>query len=123
MTALRIAFLSKADRERYGLSDEPIELDVSVVYQDEAEDLDDYGVDADGKAWYEWLNSPDKRVWRVLVWLALRRAGVDIGLREVKFDRRRIGWLQPEQTESPGKGDSETSGSPTPPPSSDDSPA
>lgn len=123
MHVLRVALLSQADRDRYGVGPEPLEVDLSVVMQDEAEELDEYGVDPDGKAWFDWLNSDDKRVWRVLVWLALVRAGVDVRLKDVKFNRRRIGYVSPDEpAESPGKDEaSEPSGSPTPEPSSPDS--
>jgi hypothetical protein len=113
--------LSKVDRERYGLGEQPLEVDLSIVYQDEAEELDEYGVDPDGQAWFDWLNSNDVKVWRVIVWLALARAGVDVRLAEVRFNRRRVGYLPPD--ESPGKDErSETSDSPTPPDSSPDTP-
>lgn len=112
-------FLTKPDRERYGLPDGLLEVDLYDVFQDEAEELDAYGVDPD-EGWIPFLNSNDIRVWRIIVWLALRRAGVEVSLTDVKFNRRRTGYVTPD--ESPGKGDSETSDAPTPPPSSDDSP-
>lgn len=118
---MKVHFLAKADRERYGIDhDDGLDVDLSVVMQDEAEELDEYGVDPDA-GWIPFLKSTDKRVWRVIVWLALRRNGVDVKIREVKFDRRRVGYIEPE---SPGKDDSdqasETNESDTPPPSSPD---
>lgn len=112
-------FLSKPDRERYGLSDELLDVDLSIIMQDEAEELDAFGIDPDD-GWIPFLNSNDVKVWRAVVWLAVKRAGVEVSLKDLKFNRRRVGWLPPD--ESPGKDEaSETSESPTPPPSSDDS--
>lgn len=119
---MKVHFLSKADRERYGIEHtDGLDVDLSVVMQDEAEELDEYGVDPDA-GWIPFLQSTDKRVWRVIVWLALKRNGVEVKLAEVRFDRRRVGYIEPE---SSGKDDtgqaSETNDSPTLPDSSPDS--
>jgi hypothetical protein len=121
MTVLRV-LLSTEDCERYGLPGEPLELDMGILMQDEAEELDDQGIDPDGKPWVEFLNSGKVKVYRVVVWLALRRAGVDVTLADVKFDRKAVRFSTVGEVE-PGKDeDSASSGSPGPDDSSPDTP-
>lgn len=109
--------LSPSDRERYGIETaDGLEVELSVLMQDEAEALDEYGIDPD--KWPEFINSGNVKVWRVIVWLALVRNGVEVKLGEVKFNRRATRYTN----ESPGKADLETSDSPTPPDSSPDTP-
>lgn len=114
-----LVFLSRPDRERYGIeSADGLQVDLSVVMQDEAEELDDYGIDPD--EWEKFINSRGVKVWRAVVWLALVRNGVDVKLAEVKFNRRATRYLADP---SPGKDESpsETNDSNTPPLSSPDS--
>lgn len=112
--------LGAADRKRYGLSDEPLDVDLSVVMQHEAEELDDNGIDPD--AWVEFINSGNVKVWRCVVWLALTRNGAAVALADTRFDRRSVRYTP---AESPGKDGSdsasETSDDSTKPPSSDGS--
>jgi hypothetical protein len=118
-------FLSKPDRERYGIEHtDGLEVELSVVMQHEAEELDDYGIDPD--EWEKFINSGAVKVWRVIVWLALNRNGHQVPLAEVKFNRRATRYTNESPgkdpaTPDPGTPDSGTSGSPTPPPSSDGS--
>lgn len=116
--------LTNEDRERYGLPADPLELDLAVLMQDEAELLDDQGVPVDGKAWTDWLNSGGVKVRRVVVWLAMRRHGVDVALGDVKFNRRGLLLFKYAEGEGePGKGGaSGSSESPGPDDSSPDSP-
>jgi hypothetical protein len=113
--------LSKPDRERYGIEHtDGLEVDLSIVYQHEAEELDDYGIDPD--EWEKFINGGTIKVWRVIVWLALTRNGFPVPLAEVKFNRRATRYTN--EPESPGKDsdpgipDSGPNDSPTPPPSS-----
>jgi hypothetical protein len=102
-------WLGEADRERYGLGTDPLDFDPTTLMQDEAEDLDDYGIQPDG--WDEFIlgapilgpdrkplpradkphlpqrHPPTARAWRALVWLALRRNGHKVALADVNFDR------------------------------------
>lgn len=113
--------LGPADRARYGLGDEPLDVDLAELYQDEAEELDEHGIDPD--QWVTWLNSGDVRVWRVVVWLGLARNGVEVKLAEVRFNRRAVRYTPAESSGKDGTDPaSETNESPTPPRSSDGSP-
>jgi len=103
-----LVLLSKPDRERYGVeTTDGLPVDLNLLYQNEAEELDDFDVDPD--EWEKFVNSGAVKVWRVIVWLALTRNGHPVPLAEVKFNRRATRWAN----ESPGKDDPDTSDSPT----------
>lgn len=117
-------WLGEADRERYGLGTDPLDFDPTTLMQDEAEDLDDYGIQPDG--WHEFIlgapvlgpdrkplpradkphlpqrQPPTARAWRALVWLALRRNGHKVALADVNFDRRAVRYAV-EVDDGPGK--------------------
>jgi len=115
-------FLSKPDRERYGVEHtDGLEVDLSIVMQHEAEELDDYGIDPDD--WEKFINSGVVKVWRAIVWLALNRSGHQVSLVDVKFNRRATRYTnespgKDQDIPDPGTPDSPMSDSPTPLPSS-----
>lgn len=133
--------LGPADRERYGLDDEPLDVDITALRQSEAEVLDEHGIDPD--RWSEFVagepvldghgrpvmredqpdlpqrHRPSAKAWRALVWIALRRNGQHVDFADVDFDRRALRYqLSPAEggVAEPGKAEepSETSESPTP---------
>lgn len=119
--------LSDADRERLGCV-EWLDYDPNALMLSEAEILDDAGIDPDirwgdpvldeqGKPELTEKGAPKRRIrpggQRVIVWMALRRSGVDVPIKDLDFDAERVLW----QVVEPGKAESETSDSDSPPPS------
>lgn len=92
-----VVYLTDKDRERLGVPG-PLEVDLAELMQDEAEILDEHGIDPDG--WEEFLRSDALRRWRAIVWLALRRNGIQVPYGELNFDRRGMRF---ESAPEPGK--------------------
>lgn len=96
-----IVHLGAKDAERYGVTG-PLEVDLAEVMQDEAEILWEHGVDTD--AWVELMTKEPFKRWRVIVWLALRRNGIQVGYTELNFDRQSMRFRSAVEDEpGPGK--------------------
>lgn len=96
--------LSEGDRKRLGVTGEYLPIDLGALTNREAIELSALGyrtpamfrralppvpVDADGKPCDEKEAEDfqiDYRAWTVLVWLALRRAGIDADPETLEFD-------------------------------------
>lgn len=136
--------LGEDNRKLLGVDLDELTVDLADLYQSEAEALNDaIGLDPD--RWVAFLRRGedtgevdedgrpirvhDPVVLRVIVWLALRRNGHRMSLGEVDFNRRTLDVLpdasEPEdQGKGPeGQGSFAASESPTPPTSSESSPA
>lgn len=95
--------LAPEDRERFGCAEElPWELKLSI---DEAIELQE----RTGIAWTDFakaLGRMEPRVVKAAVWMALNRAGHQIGWDDVKFDL--TAFMAVEDDPSPGKDPSST---------------
>lgn len=108
--------LSDADRERFGCA-EWLELDQNVLSLEEAEQLDDAGIDAlrwdrPAEGLVDDAGNPrvSARGVRVAVWLALNRNGSKVSLAELEaVNFRQIAYRrpEPEQGKDPALDDSE----------------
>lgn len=97
--------LSEEDRERFGCPEWLVLPDGFTLSALDAEALEVAGAD--------WTLYGSQKVGgvRALVWLGLRRAGIDVPYADLDFNISRIRY------EAPGKAPSATSGSRTPGPS------
>jgi hypothetical protein len=99
--------LSDTDREALG-GPEWLEFDSLTFMTDEAEAVEDaFGIFAG--EWYQLLRAGAKiptRMWRAIVWLSLRRAGVTVEPAEVRFDVLRMLTGPSADEVDEGKGES-----------------
>jgi hypothetical protein len=103
--------LADVDRARYEGCPEVLPWDSQALSIDEAIEIEERS----GLRPAEWataLAKPTAVVWKLVVWLCLNRAGLQIGYSDVRFDWNALGTGQDEEA-NPGKESSST-----PPPGS-----